>query len=202
MFLFIQKDEIVPDFFRRSIFHFLDTVRLLGSRSLLIFNDVTVQFLVKGLLRFILGLKVRQDMPLYLLLTTLGRRQVLSLCCILCAILFVEGLGLAVLFFVGLDDVSERSGGLSFTLQGLLLRQQHSLAALSPLDTLAHIRLIAFFLTEAVLGSRIRLRLVAWLVAEYVLRWQAFLFEGLSVRPVGNDCGHGSSRWCFFDYNG
>jgi hypothetical protein len=191
MFLLIQKDKVIPDLLGRSILHSLDTVRLLGSRSLLVLYDIAVQFLVKGLLRFILGLKVRQNMPLYLLLPALRGRQVLSLRCVLRAVLFIEGLGLAVVLLVGLDDVSEWSGRLSFTLQGFLLRQQHSLASLYPVNTLTHIGLVAFLLAETVLRSGIRLRLIGLLGLEDVLRWEAFLGGGLSFPPVGNDGGHG-----------
>lgn len=169
-FFLIEKDKIIPDLFWRHVLHSLDAIGLLGSRSLLILYDVVVQLLVKGLLRFILGLEVRQNMPFYLLLATLGGRYVLSLRCILWTVLFLEGLRLAVLLLVGLDDVSEGSRCLSLTLQRLLLRQQHSLAALHPVNTLAHIGLEAFLLTESVLRSGVRMCLIVRFGLEYVLR--------------------------------
>lgn len=106
MFLLVEKDKLIPDLLWRSILHFFDAIRLLGSWSLLIFNDIAIQLLVKGLLRFILRFKVRQNMPLYLFLTTLKGRQVLSLRCVLRAVLFMEGFRLAVLLLVSLNDVS------------------------------------------------------------------------------------------------
>jgi hypothetical protein len=102
----------------------------------------------------------------------------------------MEGLRLAVLFLVGLDDVSEGSRHLSLAFQSSLLGQQWPLTALWSVDALAHVGLEAFLLTEAVRGSGIGMWLIVGLGLEYVFRRDAVLVEGLSVPPVGDDGGH------------
>jgi hypothetical protein len=72
VFLLIEGDKVVPYPLGGTVLHTLYAVGLLRSRSLLILYYVAVQLLVKGLLRFILGLKVRKGRPFCLLLATLG----------------------------------------------------------------------------------------------------------------------------------
>jgi hypothetical protein len=92
MLLLIDGNQIIPDLFGRSIVYLFDSIGALGTGRLLVLDYVVIEFLIKGLLCFILLLDSRMNLTLPLLLPALRGGQVLTLSSVLRAILFMEGL--------------------------------------------------------------------------------------------------------------